>query len=111
VTDEINFIYQTETWGAPTELKLIEKSRSSDTVTVEAKLYDSKGVLCLDARNQVHFSVAGSGKLTDNLGTARGSRVVQLYNGRAEITLTPNDGGSVVAVAASGLSTAFCTVA
>jgi beta-galactosidase len=111
VSDEINFIYQTETWGGPTELNLIEKSRGADSVTVEAKLYDSKGALCLDARNQVHFSVAGSGKLNDNLGTARGSRVVQLYNGRAEITLARNGGASVVAVAASGLSTAFCTVA
>ncbi len=109
-TDEINFIYQTETWGEAAELKLAEKSHTAEAVTVEATLYDSKGVLCLDARNQVHFSVAGAGKLLDNRGTSRGSRVVQLCNGRAEITLLRNDGGSVVGVATAGLPTAFCTI-
>src|SRR6202034_2567400 len=48
VTDEISFIYQTETWGAPAEIRLVEKSRNTTagkgTVTVEAKLYDAKGV-------------------------------------------------------------------
>ena len=110
VADEIDFLYQVDTWGAATELRLTEKSRTAETVTVEAKLYDAKGVLCLDARNQVHFSVAGVGRLIDNRGTARGSRVVQLYNGRAEITLTRNGGGSVVAVASAELPTAFCNV-
>jgi len=110
VTDEIDFLYQVDTWGAATELRLTEKNRNAETVTVEAKLYDAKGVLCLDARNQVHFSVAGVGRLIDNRGTARGSRIVQLYNGRAEITLTCNGGSSVVAVAATGLPTAFCNV-
>jgi beta-galactosidase len=111
VTDEIDFLYQVDTWGAPTELRLTEKSRDAETVTMEAKLYDAKGVLCLDARNQVHFSVAGVGRLIDNRGTARGSRVVQLYNGRAEITLTRNSGSSVAAVASAELPTAFCNIA
>ncbi len=110
VTDQISFIYQVDTWDKAAELKLTEKSRTAQTVTVEATLYDSKGVLCLDARNQVHFSVAGAGKLLDNRGTSRGSRVVQLCNGRAEITLLRNDGGSVVGVATAGLPTAFCTI-
>jgi len=114
VTDEITFLYQTETWGAPAQLKLTESSRSTlankQTVTVEARLYDAKGILCLDARNRIRFTIAGQGTLIDNLGTTRASRVVELYNGRAEITLLRNDGPSVVAVAADKLPTTFCTI-
>jgi beta-galactosidase len=111
VTDEIDFLYQTEKWAAPASLMLTEIHRDTDKVTVEATLYDAKGILCLDARNQVRFSVAGEAKLIDNLGTPRGSRVVQLYNGRAQISLrkTPSV-KSVVAVSTAGIPSAFCTI-
>jgi beta-galactosidase len=115
VTDEISFLYQTETWGTPVELRLTEKSRRTvaggETVTVEAKLYDAKGVLCLDARNRLRFSMAGIGSLIDNRGTSKASRVVELYNGRAEISLTRKEGSSVVAVSAAGIKPAFCNIA
>jgi beta-galactosidase len=115
VNDEIAFLYQTETWGTPTEIKLVEKSRGTisgkETVTVEAKLYDAKGVLCLDARNRVRFSIAGVGTLIDNRGTTKASRVVELCNGRGQITLLRNDGGSVVGVDTHGTKTVFCTIA
>ena len=93
VTDQISFIYQTDTWDKAAELKLTEKSRTAETVTVEAKVYDSKGVLCLDARNQVHFSIAGAGKLLDNRGTSRGSRVVSSAMGarRSRCSATMED--------------------
>jgi beta-galactosidase len=115
ITDEISFVYQTETWGAPSELKITEKSRSTvdgkTTVTVEAKLYDANGVLCLDAKNRVRFMTAGEGRLIDNRGTPTGSRVVELYNGRAEISLLTNNSGSAVSVAAEKLKPAFVTIA
>ena len=108
VTDEINFLYQTDKWGKPASLKLTEIHRDADKVTVEATLYDAKGILCLDARHQVRFSVAGGAKLIDNLGTPRGSRVVQLYNGRARITLQAAPAlQSVVAVNTPGIAGAF----
>ena len=114
VTDEIEFLYQTEKWGAPMELRLVEKGRGmrdgKQTVTVEAKLYDAKGVLCLDAKNPVRFSVAGRGTLIDNQGTSGGSRLVQLYNGRAEITLLHGGGASTAAVVAEGIPTAVCVI-
>ena len=115
VTDEIGFLYQTETWGTPAEMKLTEKSRSTDagkeTVTVEAKLYDAKGVLCLDARNRLRFTIAGVGTLIDNRGTPKASRVVEMYNGRAEITIVRNGGGSVVGVDTTGIKPVFCSIA
>lgn len=115
VIDEIEFVYQTNPWGPPATLHLVESARSSnageETVTLEATLHDADGLLCLDARNPVRFTIAGSGSLIDNLGTTRGSRVVQLYNGRAEITLKLNHGPSTVAVASESIPTAFCAVA
>ena len=112
VTDELEFLYQTETWGAPTTLKLTEKNRTGNKVTIETKLYDDKGILCLDARNQVRFSLAGGGRLIDNQGTPSGSRVVQLYNGRAEITLENSPTGqTVAAVSSASIPSAFLTIA
>jgi len=56
-------------------------------VTVEATLFDAAGVLCLDASKSIRFSLKGTGRLIDNMGTARASRVLQLANGRAQISL------------------------
>jgi beta-galactosidase len=109
ITDEIDFQYQTEAWAKPAKLELKEMSRVGKTVTVLATLYDEQGVLCLDARNQVRFTLAGGGTLVDNLGTSTGSRVVQMYNGRAEISLQMA-GVASVAVSSEGLATALCAV-
>ena len=109
VTDKIELDYQTEAWGAPAELRLQAVARNSGSVTVEAKLHDAKGVLCLDANRTVRFSLAGEGRLLDNLGTSRGSRELQLYNGRAEITIQCQ-GGCTLGVASEGLPAAFFKV-
>lgn len=107
-SDEIELLYQTETWGVPTTLRLAELSRSSETVTVEATLHDAKGVLCLDARTRVRFTIAGDGALIDNLGTPGGSRVVELCNGRARIGITRKEPGSgAIVVSAEGISSAL----
>lgn len=115
VTDEIAFLYQTETWGQAAEIKLTAKSRGQidgkETVTVEAKLYDAKGVLCLDSRKRARFTIAGAGTLIDNRGTTKASRVVEMYNGRTEITLIRNGGESMVGVTVAGIKPAFCAIA
>jgi len=98
VTDEIDFFYETEKWGAPASfsLKTLNNGKYSrfqsggniaEQITVEAQLLDANGKLCLDARTRVRFACT-SGKLHDNLGTVTGSRVVELCNGRAWITLS-----------------------
>lgn len=110
VTDEMQFTFQTEAWGAPALLLLAEKARTAHLITVEAKLVDSRGVLCLDARNRVRFSIAGSGRLNDNLGTYGGSRVIELANGRAEIGFLPGNGPSVIAVTSEGVAEALLAV-
>ena len=114
VTDEIEFIYQTEPWGAPAVFRIAEKSRSTiagkETITIEAKLCDAKDIQCLDARNRVRFTIAGAGTLIDNLGTPTASRVVEMCNGRAQISLESYGGTSVVGITSAGLPAAFCTL-
>ena len=88
VVDEIEFEYQTQPWGKPAKLELAVVGRDGDAATIEATLRDEQGVLCLDARNMVRFGVTGDATLMDNLGTSTGSRVVQLYNGKARIRAT-----------------------
>jgi beta-galactosidase len=101
VEDEIKFVYQTEKWEKPAKLVLEELRTVGDVVTVEVKLVDAKGVLCLDARNFVRFALAGDGRLIDNLGTSTTARKVELYNGRAQISVQ-RKGRFVVSVSSDG---------
>ena len=107
VTDEIKFNYQTEKWEKPAKMELKKISQQGDEATVEVKLYDNKGVQCLDAISWINFGLTGDGKLLDNLGTSSGSRKVQAYNGRAIISIKLNKGKSVVSVKSEGLPTVF----
>jgi beta-galactosidase len=105
VQDDIFLTYQSEQWGNPVQLKLSAKDRKDNMVTVEATLFDAKGVLCLDSARTVSFSLSGTGTLIDNLGTIRGSREVQLSNGRAEISLV-RKGTCRISAAPDGLPAA-----
>jgi beta-galactosidase len=110
VADEISFQYTTEPGGAPARLEVRELRRSGENVTVEATLMDAKSVPCLDARNVVRFELAGDGTLIADLGLTTAARVVQLTNGRAEITLRRNDGKSELSVSSQGIPTALLEI-
>jgi beta-galactosidase len=110
VSDEIRFHYQTAKWGKPDHLTLGEIGRTVDRVTLEARIFDASGVPCLDARNVVRFSLAGDGELIQNLGTAGGSRKVELANGRATIGVRLARGAVAVSVSTDGLPTAIRTI-
>jgi beta-galactosidase len=110
VTDEITQLYQTAKWGKPARLTL-EKIKDDDgKITIEAKLLDANGVLCLDANNYVYFGLTGDGKLIDNQGTSSGARKVQLYNGRATISLYSNNGKNVASVKSDSIQTQFLSL-
>ncbi|MGI2292743.1 glycoside hydrolase family 2 TIM barrel-domain containing protein [Paenibacillus sp. GXUN7292] len=89
VSDELSFVYQTESWGKPVQLQLEIERVSADRHVVYVKAYDEHGVFCPVAANFIRFSAAGDGKLIDNLGTVGGSRLVQLASGRASIAVEP----------------------
>ena len=107
VEDEVRFTYQTAAWGQPARLTLSEKFRTDGKLTAEARLLDDKGVPCLDARNRIRFAIAGGGSLLDNLGTVTGSRVLELYNGCAEISIAIGRQSSVLSVSSEGIPESF----
>ena len=111
VTDQNTFQYETRAWGKPAKLDLREAARQGDRITVEARLLDDAGVPCLDARTAVRFDLAGDGRLLVNLGTSTGSRKVEMYNGRAFVSIERKSGQSVIGVSADGVPAAFLTVA
>ena len=100
ITDELSWMYQTTSWSKPVKLIL-----EHDGDLVKVKAVDAAGVLCLDAANEIEFSIAGNGRLLDDLGTVGGSRKVQLANGQASIRVAVNDGTVAVAAAGKGLET------
>lgn len=110
VSDEIEFEYQTTRWDKPAKLMLAEVGRDAGTASVEATLFDANGVKCLDAKDVVRFTLAGAGRLIDNLGTSTGSRVVQMYNGRARISIARNGGPCTLSVTAEGIAPAFRSI-
>ncbi|MCH5687750.1 hypothetical protein LWM68_27880 [Niabella sp. W65] len=61
----------------------------------------------MDAVNWIRFGLTGDGTLIDNLGTSGGSRLVQLYNGRATIRIQTNGGRSVASAKVDQLPVAF----
>lgn len=107
IIDEIRQFYQTQKWNKPAKLILEEIDRKDETVTIQARLLDSNDVLCLDARNVVRFALIGDGQMIDNLGTSTGARKLELYNGRAVISIRLNKGSAVVSVKAEGLTSTF----
>ena len=110
VTDELKFLYQTQKWERPAKLVLEKVGQTGDTITVHVRALDANSVLCLEARNVVRFGLTGDGRLLDNLGTSTAARKVELYNGRALISLQKK-GEVVVSVSSEGLPTAFLTLA
>ncbi|MEI8086463.1 MAG: glycoside hydrolase family 2 TIM barrel-domain containing protein [Paludibacter sp.] len=108
VTDEIKQMYQTEKWGKPVQMTLAKISQMGDIVTIEVKLLDANKILCLDARNTVTFGLIGDGKLIDNQGTSSGSRIVEVQNGRAIISIKLNGGKNMASVKCKSLPTTFC---
>jgi beta-galactosidase len=109
--DEITTFYQTRKFNKPTHFELSQSKAAGGLIQVEAWLMDAGGIMCVTSRNAVRFELAGDGLLLDNLGTSRGSRKVELCNGRALINVNPRGGKSVVSISSAGLPTAFITVA
>lgn len=110
VTDTVEQEYQTEKWGKEAACRLRVLTEEGDTVLVEAQLVDQKGVRCLDSKKVIVFSLTGEGTLIQNQGTSKGSRKVQVCNGRSLIRVCRNTGKSVLSVKIEGLPTAFLSL-
>jgi beta-galactosidase len=107
IEDTISFVYQTQKWEQPEKVIIEKISDKEGAVTLQVKLVDKNGIHCLDAANFVRFKLIGTGKLIDHLGTSDGSNHVQMYNGRAEIKVSTNNGKNIVSAEVKGLPMAF----
>ncbi|MEJ8818607.1 glycoside hydrolase family 2 TIM barrel-domain containing protein [Lacibacter sp. H407] len=107
VEDAIKFQYQTEKWDKPAKLLIEKVKEENGVITLQAKLLDDKNVQCLDAANWIRFGLTGDGELIDNQGTSSGSNYVQLYNGRATISVKTKNGKSAVSAKVEGVPTVF----
>ena len=96
VTDTIRFSYVTTKWSKPAKVKLEKIASINQKDIYQVLLLDEKGNICLDAANWVRFGFTGKGRLLDDLGTSKGSSYVQLYNGRAVISVEAYKGESVL---------------
>ena len=110
LVDELTVGYQSKSWGKPAKLTLTELSQKDGVVTIEARMADAEGVPCLDCSNIVRFGMVGEGQLLDNLGTSTGSRVVQMYNGRAQISAKVTGHKAVFSASSEGRRTQFLNV-
>jgi len=107
VEDRIDLEYETRKWGKPAVMTIQATREENDIAIVEVKLFDDKGVQCLDSASWLRFSLSGDGKLLDKQGTSDGSGKVQMYNGRARIRVKTNGGRSTVAASSEGIKTVF----
>jgi len=107
ISDEITQMYQTDKWSAPAKMTLEKTEEKDGIATLEVKMFDTKNVQCLDASNQVSFTLVGDGELIRDQGTSTGAAKLQLYNGRAIIQLKTNNAKSTIAVQAKGIPTVF----
>ncbi|PCE64741.1 glycoside hydrolase family 2 protein [Sediminicola luteus] len=110
LTDEISFEYETRQWGSPSKVVLKEVKRQGDKVLVEAQVFDTHGVPCLDAKEYLRFNSIGGAILIDNQGTSEGSRYLQLYNGRARIWVRLAKKNGIVSAQTGTLETTFLTL-
>ena len=108
ITDQLKQSYQTAKWGEPAYMTLNTIANDGHKAIVEVRLFDAKGVQCLDSRKAVRFGLLGDGHLIDNLGTSTGSRVVELYNGRAQININIKSAKNIASVSSEGLKTVYC---
>lgn len=107
VSDSLQVQYQTEKWSKPVKMQLEKIAEKDGVVMVQVKMVDEKGIQCLDAAQFVRFGLIGDGLLIDDLGTSDASRYVQLYNGRAVISIKTNEGLNKISVQSKGFQTVF----
>lgn len=107
VSDSLVWHYETRPWGEEYQLLVTHRTADADTELIEVRVTDKEGQTCLDSRRVIRFELAGDGQLIADLGTASGSRKVELANGRASIKARRGKGKSAIAVKSDGLETQF----
>lgn len=105
LTDEVTQTYQVGPWGPVERLVLREIPLDARTSYLEATAVDAQGKVCVDARNRVRFDVTGEARLLKMQGTATGSQLIELANGKARIKLLKSGSTFAASVHADGIGT------
>jgi beta-galactosidase len=80
---KINFTYKK--FDKPDELVLKSERLPNGNYLITARAVDKDGRHCLDFNKRVYFTALSGGRLLDNLGTNKGSSVIEMANGEAQI--------------------------
>lgn len=110
IIDEIEFEYETRSFGKEAELKVAVVEETDEYAWIEASFHDENGVQCLNSKSYFYFESIGDGELLVNLGTSTASSKVQAYNGKARVKLLKNNGKSKLAVKSDNLGTVFIDI-
>lgn len=98
ITDEITLQYETRQWDTPRTIETFQEQIEPGITEIEVVVKDKNGVICLDAKNWVEFEYVGTGSMLADLGTSRGTRKIQLANGRAFIRVRQNGDKGVLKI-------------
>jgi len=110
VADSLSFFYESAKWGKPVKAVITKLNDAGDTAVIEVKLYDSNNIQCLDARNQIHFALAGDGTLIEHQGTSTGASLMEMYNGRAIIKMIKGKDAGIISAKVTGVPLVFLTI-
>ncbi len=88
--DTLNINYTYKKSGTPSEIKLTYKILQNGNYLITATVVDKEKLRCLDYSKRIYFSLDGSGKLLENLGTPTGSSIIEAANGQAQIEFKPD---------------------
>lgn len=110
ISDEIRVSYQTKRWksrqtGLP---RTLTRQRCRHHRRRGARRSPCALPRCRESG--ARFGAIGDGVLLDDLGTADGSRVVQLRNGTARISLRMTGDTAVANVSSAGIATGILTI-
>ncbi len=83
--DTLQIMYSTKKNGKPEELILSKERCSDGNYLITAYAVDKDGKHCIDFNSRVYFSALSGGNLLDKLGIPKGSSVIELANGKAQI--------------------------
>lgn len=83
--DVLDVAYTTKKIEKPEDLILQKERLPNGNYLITAYAVDKNGNHCTDFNKRVYFSALSGGKLLENSGTPKGSSVIEMANGKAQI--------------------------
>ncbi len=94
--DSLTINYTFKKAGTPDDIKLSSVKLENGNYLISAIVVDKDGQRCLDYSKRIYFSADGSGTLLENLGTPKGSSIIEAANGLAQIEFKPDGNNKAI---------------